>query len=41
MYVCIHKNNAPPSYHHSGSVEIQALGHMMYGYKLLVISGNK
>ena len=26
----------PPSYHHSGFVATHALGHMMYGYILLV-----
>ena len=26
----------PPCYHHNGFVATQALGHMMYGYTLLV-----
>ena len=26
----------PPGYHHNGFVATQALGHMMYGYTLLV-----
>ena len=26
----------PPYYHHNGFVETHALGHMMYGYTLLV-----
>ena len=26
----------PPGYHHNGFVTTQALGHMMYGYTLLV-----
>ena len=27
----------PPSYHHNGFVATHALGHMMYGYTLLVL----
>ena len=30
IYIC------PPGYHHSGFVAAHALGHMMYGYTLLV-----
>ena len=27
---------SPPSYHHNGFVASHALGHMMYGYTVLV-----
>ena len=30
------KTMRPPSYHHNGFVATHALGHMMYGYTLLV-----
>ena len=30
------KKMCPPSYHHNGFVATHALGHMMYGYTLLV-----
>ena len=30
------KTMCPPSYHHNGFVATHALGHMMYGYTLLV-----
>ena len=30
------KTVCPPSYHHNDFVETHALGHMMYGYTLLV-----
>ena len=30
------KTMCPPGYHHNGSVATHALGHMMYGYTLLV-----
>ena len=30
------KTMCPPGYHHNGFVATHALGHMMYGYKLLV-----
>ena len=32
----IMKTMCPPSYHHNGFVATHALGHMMYGYTLLV-----
>ena len=32
----IMKTMCPPGYHHNGFVAIHALGHMMYGYTLLV-----
>ena len=35
IYV-IMKTMCPPGYHHSGFVATHALGHMMYGYTLLV-----
>ena len=35
IYV-IMKTMCPPSYHHNGFVATHALGHMMYGYTLLV-----
>ena len=35
MYVYM-KTVCPPSYHHIGSVATHPLGHMMYGYTLLV-----
>ena len=35
MYA-IMKTMCPPSYHHKGFVATHALGHMMYGYTLLV-----
>ena len=30
------KTMCPPSYHHNGLMATHALGHMMYGYILLV-----
>ena len=30
------KTMCPPGYHHNGFVATHALGHMMYGYRLLV-----
>ena len=30
------KTMCPPGYHHSGFVATHALGHIMYGYTLLV-----
>ena len=30
------KRMCPPGYHHNGFVATHALGHMMYGYTLLV-----
>ena len=30
------KTMCPPGYHHNGFVATHALGHMMYGYTLLV-----
>ena len=30
------KTMRPPGYHHNGFVATHALGHMMYGYTLLV-----
>ena len=30
------KTFCPPGYHHNGFVAIHALGHMIYGYRLLV-----
>ena len=45
IYVCIYiyiyiyvimKTMCPPGYHHNGFVATHALGHMMYGYTLLV-----
>ena len=30
------KTRCPPGYHHNGLVATHALGHMMYGYTLLV-----
>ena len=37
VYGTYHENNVPPpGYHHNGFVTTQALGHMMYGYTLLV-----
>ena len=35
VYV-IMKTMYPPGYHHDGFVATHALGHMMYGYALLV-----
>ena len=35
MYA-IMKTMSPPSYHHNRFVATHALGHMMYGYTLLV-----
>ena len=35
IYV-IMKTMCPPGYHHNGFVATHALGHMMYGYTLLV-----
>ena len=35
IYV-IMKTMCPPDYHHNGFVATHALGHMMYGYTLLV-----
>ena len=32
----IMKTMCPPGYHHNGFVATHALGHMMYGYTLLV-----
>ena len=32
----IMKTVCPPGYHHNGFVATHALGHMMYGYTLLV-----
>ena len=34
--MCPHETMCPPVYHHNDSVAIHALGHMMYGYILLV-----
>ena len=31
------KTMCPPGYHHNGFVTTHTLGHMLYGYKLLVI----
>ena len=39
IYACNHECKQcalPPAYHHSGFVATNALGHMMYGYTLLV-----
>ena len=39
IYVYIYaimKTMCPPGYHHNGFVATHALGHMMYGYTLLV-----
>ena len=37
IYICNHENKmCPPSYHHNGFVATHELGHMMYGYTLLV-----
>ena len=36
VYGVYHENNVPPGYHHNGFVATHALGHMMYGYILLV-----
>ena len=35
VYVIL-KTMCPPGYHHNGFVATHALGHMMYGYTLLV-----
>ena len=35
IYVII-KRMYPPGYHHNGFVATHSLGHMMYGYTLLV-----
>ena len=35
IYV-IMKTMCPPGYHHNGFVATHALGHMMYGYTLLI-----
>ena len=35
IYVII-KTMCPPGYHHNGFVATHALGHMMYGYTLLL-----
>ena len=35
IYVAV-KTMCPPGYHHNGFVATHALGHMMYGYALLV-----
>ena len=32
----LYENNVPSGYHHNGLVAVHALGHMMYGYTLLV-----
>ena len=34
--MCYHENNILPGYHHNGFVTTDALGHMVYGYTLLV-----
>ena len=34
--MCPHETMCPPVYHHNDSVAIHALGHMLYGYILLV-----
>ena len=31
------KTMCPPGYHHNGFVATHSLGHMMYGYALLVL----
>ena len=41
IYICIYiyvimKTICPPGYHHNGFVATHRLGHMMYGYNLLV-----
>ena len=36
IYICNHENNVPSRLHHNGFVATHALGHMMYGYTLLV-----
>ena len=35
-YINVMKTMCPPSYHHNGFVATHALGHIMYGYTLLV-----
>ena len=40
IYV-IMKTMCPPGYHHNGFVPTHALGHMMYGYILLVPMNQK
>ena len=35
------KTMCPPGYHHNGFVATHALGHMMYGYTLLVPMNQK
>ena len=37
----IMKTMCPPGYHHNGFVATDALGHMMYGYTLLVPMNQK
>ena len=44
MYVYIYvimKTMCPSSYHHNGFVAIHVLGHMMYGYALLLVPINQ
>ena len=42
MYIYIYiiyeimKTMCPPGYHHNGFIATHALGHMIYGYRLLV-----
>ena len=36
IYYVIIKTMCPPGYHHNGFVATHALGHMMYGYTLLL-----
>ena len=36
MMYAIMKTMCPPGFHHSGFVRTHALGHMVYGYTLLV-----
>ena len=40
IYV-IMKRMCPPGYHHNGFVVTHALGHMMYGYTLLVLMNQR
>ena len=37
----IMKTMCPPGYHHNGFVTTHALGHMMYGYTLLVLMNQR
>ena len=36
VYDIYHENNLSPGYRHNGFVATDALGHMIYGYTLLV-----